>query len=287
MVVNMSDLGVGGDVINVGAGAAFNATGITNFFTGGSINNSTNALVVLTSAAAGSVINMAFPGAGSTAGYTIVGGAGIDALTGTAFADIITGNAGVDAINLGADALIDSVIMTAVTTSADRDVLTNFVTANDTVTLGLANTTVATVAGPATVTASTTVGVLGGAAYTLAGGTTANADVVVLNNGGQLTGPGVNSGDLSLITTTNDGTELLKALTDNTAADAFTGITAVAGNKSYLLAIQGANSYLYLANDADNSGLITAAEIQLVGTFVTTARWLLPTSCWPKRKRKR
>ena len=262
LIVNVSDL-AGSDVITVGAAATLNATGITSWTaTGGSSNAGT---VTLTSAAAGSIVSTASM-AGAN-GATFTGGAGIDTLTGNGNADTFTGGAGVDTIAVGAAGTIDTVIITAVTTAADRDVITGFTTTVDKLTIGLANTTAATVAGAAVVTNDTTGAGVGGAAYALTGATTAVTDVILLQSGAALTAAGVNSGDLSLATAT-DGTELLKALTTAAAADTYTGITAAAaGNKAYLVAVQAGNTYVYLASDANSDALITASEIVLVGTF--------------------
>ena len=171
---------------------------------------------------------------------------------------------------------------------ADRDTITNFVSATDKVTLGAALTTAGTAAGAANVVADTTaagvgVGVgggvggggggggggVGGGAYALTGASTATSDVILLNTTGAVTAVGANSGDLSIAT---DGTELLKALTTDAAADTYTGITtAGASDSAYLVASQGGTTYVYSASDANGDSLLAASEIQLVGTFRGTA----------------
>ena len=98
-------------------------------------------------------------------------------------------------------------------------------------------------------------------AYVFTGGTFANADIVVLGSGAALTS-GANGGDLSLTTAPSlNGTELLKALTDGTAADTYIAIAAAsASNQAYLLDYQGGNAYPYHANDADASGTFVATS---------------------------
>lgn len=231
------------------------------------ITNAFLNLAVTTTAAADSLLG----GAGND---TIDGGAGNDTITGGAGDDSITGGTGVDTITTGTGA--DRVVLASA--SADRDIVTDFTVGvgNDTIQLTAANTTVATAVGAApVVTADTTAAGVGGAAYglTMAGGiTTATTDVIVLQNGAALT-TGVNGGDLSLTTAAGlNGTELLKALTTNAAADTYTEITAVANAAAYLVAYQGGNAYIYLARDAvaaggNGDGAWQAAEIQLVGTL--------------------
>ena len=203
-----------------------------------------------------------FGGAGDDG---LTGGAGADTLNGGAGADTITGGAGIDTIALGAaDAAIDNVIMTTVTTTADRDIITNFTVGggtDDTITLGLANTTATTTAGAADVVDSTTAATTGGADYVLTGAVSNADDVILLT----VTAAGANSGDLATLGVL-DGTELLKALTDATAADNHTGIAATAANdKVYLAAAQGGSTYLYYADDANGDGVFVAAEIVLIG----------------------
>jgi len=55
-------------------------------------------------------------------------------------------------------------------------------------------------------------------------------------------------------------------MTDASAADTYTGITAVASSKGFIQATQGTATYLYYyENDADT--LLSAAEISLIGVF--------------------
>ena len=160
--------------------------------------------------------------------------------------------------------------------AANRDVITNFHVGSggDTIQLVLANTSVETAAGYAPVVTydTTAAGIPDGGipdgAYTLTGVTTANADVIVMQSGVALTS-GAEGGDLLAST---DGSELLKALTDDSAIDAYTGITSD-GNygAAYLLAYQGGKAFLYLARDADDNGFIISTEIALIGTFDNVA----------------
>lgn len=202
---------------------------------------------------------------------TIIGSANADTIIGGAGNDIINGGAGVDTITTGAGA--DRVVLASV--SADRDVVTDFTvgTGNDTIQLTAANTTAGTAAGTAPVVATdTTVASTGTVPYGLGGITTTTTDVIVLQNGAALT-TGTNGGDLSLTTAAGlDGTELLKALTDNTLADTYTEITTDAGSDAaYLVAYQGGNAYIYLASDTSGDSAWQAAEIQLVGTLQNVA----------------
>jgi hypothetical protein len=99
--------------------------------------------------------------------------------------------------------------------------------------------------------------------------TSANTDVIVLQSGVALTS-GATGGDLSL---SANGSELLKALTNGTAADTYTQIQAAgAGQSAYLLGYQNGSAFLYLASDAaaaggNNDGAWQVAEIHLIGTF--------------------
>ena len=79
------------------------------------------------------------------------------------------------------------------------------------------------------------------------------------------TAAGANSGDLSAAL---DGSELLKALTNATAADTYTGITTTAtDDKVYFAVNQGGVTYLYHGEDGDSDDLIDASELVLIGTF--------------------
>ena len=194
----------------------------------------------------------------------VTGGASADTITTAGAAATVTGAGGIDTITLGsANAQPDSVVISAIVAAADRDVVNNFVTTSDKLTLGLANTTVATGAGAAVVATSTTAAGVGGGAIAIATASSSTKDVVILT----VTAAGVNSGDLSAST---NGTELLKALTDATAADTYTAITAsTAADKCYFAATQGGNTYVYYADSSADgtTASFSAADIILVGTF--------------------
>jgi hypothetical protein len=117
--------------------------------------------------------------------------------------------------------------------------------------------------------ADTSVAAAGGGAYLVGTVTSANTDVIVLQSGVALTS-GATGGDLSL---SANGSELLKALTNGTAADTYTQIQAAgAGQSAYLLGYQNGSAFLYLASDAaaaggNNDGAWQVAEIHLIGTF--------------------
>ena len=244
---------------------------ITNFDASGVVANGTN------DTAANLAVTFTSANNTASATVTIKGGDGNDTLTGGAAKDIIIGGAGNDLIDGGAG--IDTLTGgagsdTFVTASlaADRDTITDFTvgTGGDKLALVAANTKVLTPANAApVVTADTSAAGTPGGAYTLTGGvTTGNADVIVLQNGASLTS-GPNGGDL--LASTN-GSELLKALTNADAADAYTGISCNSpGDSVYLLAYQGGKAFLYLASDADSTGVISATEIALIATLDAVA----------------
>jgi uncharacterized protein YaiE (UPF0345 family) len=197
-----------------------------------------------------------------------------DTLIGGTAADTFTGGGGIDSVYLGASSsLVDTVNLSGITDSNDRDTIFNFGLvgdgADDTVELAAADTTAGTAAGPAAVGNDTTAAGVGGGAYTLTGAATDTSDVIRLQSGASLT-TGANGGDLTL---SSDGTELLRALSDGTASDSYTGITAAtAGDTVFLYAYQtsGVNrGFLYYAADVDNNSLIDATEIHLIGNFDT------------------
>jgi hypothetical protein len=98
----------------------------------------------------------------------------------------------------------------------------------------------------------------------LSGASSTAADVIFLTVGAVA----ANTGDLSASST---GVELLKAMTDATAADTYTGITATtAADKVYFAATQGGVTYLYYASAGTGDTTFAAAEILLVGTFTAT-----------------
>jgi Ca2+-binding RTX toxin-like protein len=201
---------------------------------------------------------------GGSAADILTGGAGADTISGGAGGDSITGGLGIDTIDLGAsDGAVDTLNVSAVIAVANRDVVTSFVTTSDKVQLGIDQTTlgtatgVAAVGGTSTTTATTQAA---SAAYALTGVAAATQDIIFLTVAAASTANGI-------LANATDGTELLKALTDTTAADAHTGITvAIAGQKTYFAATQGGTTYLYYgASGADTA--IVAAELLLVGTF--------------------
>lgn len=202
--------------------------------------------------------------AGTTA-FVLNGGTGDDQITGGVGADTISGRDGVDTLLGGGGA--DTFVLSA-TSAANRDVVGDFSAgaAGDLIRLSAVNTTLGTAATTAPViTDDTSAAGAGAAEYTLTGVTTATADVIVLQQGASLTS-GANGGDLSAA---SDGSELLKALTDNTALDFFSGIVSGEGDEVYLLAYQGGTAYLYFAADTagDADNVISASEIALIATL--------------------
>jgi Ca2+-binding RTX toxin-like protein len=205
---------------------------------------------------------------------TLTGGLGDDILDGAAGNDVITGGAGADTITggNGVDTLtggtgVDKFVLA--TASANRDTITDFTAGGggDQLQISAAQTTLTTTVNTAPVTTDdTTTAGAGGGSYAMTGATSANADVVILQSGTALT-TGANGGDLSAAT---DGTELLKALTDNTAADTYTGITVgTAADSFYAVAYQGGKAYVYLITESTGDTLAAAAEIELIATLNT------------------
>jgi hypothetical protein len=196
-------------------------------------------------------------------------GAGNDTVTGDAAAEIInlgsgadtvTGAGGIDTIDLGlADAAADTVILSGIVALANRDVITNFATTIDKVTIAAAQTSVGTAQGAApVVTASTTTAGVGGGAYTSTVATNA-ADIIIITVSNT-----VANGDLAAST---DGTELLRAMTATAATnDTYTDIVTTNGHTGYIMATQNGTTYLYHYVETANTAL-SAAEIVLVGTF--------------------
>jgi Ca2+-binding RTX toxin-like protein len=192
---------------------------------------------------------------------TITGGSGVDTITAAPLIiNNITAAGGIDGITLGTGA--DVVIVGA--TIAGRDNVTSFTTLSDHIGIPNAQTTDATSAGPAVVATNSTAAGTGGGALAIATATSTANDVVILN----VTAVGSNSGDLSAST---DGTELLKALTDATAADTYTGITATTqADKVIFSATQGGVTYVYYADAGVGNAVFAAAEILLVATVDAT-----------------
>jgi hypothetical protein len=263
------------DLKAAGTGATVDATNIDKTASTLTITGGNGADDLTASATTGTTIN-AGQGNDKVTGQgkddIIDGGAGDDVINAGGGADNITGGDGVDTITVGTqgDTKVDTVVLNEISAAANRDVINEFTSGSlnsDVVQIGADETTVATAHGTApVVTDDTSAAGAGGGAYTMTGATTANADVIVLQAGAELTS-GANGGDLSAAT---NGSELLKALTSDTAADTYTGITATDTNIGYMLAYQGGNAYLYAFDDDDAvvDGLVTSAEIDLVATFV-------------------
>lgn len=208
---------------------------------------------------------------------SILGGIGNDTLSGGAGADTLEGGLGIDSLTVGTtgDAFVDRVNISGITLETNRDTITGFTAgaANaDVVALSAVLTTAATAGGLNPVLGADTnivTGASAGGTYLIGTATSANSDVIVLQSGLELS-TGANGGDL---TVSGNGSELLKALTNNTAADGYSQIQAAgAGQSAYLLGYQNGNAFLYLASDAvaaggNNDGAWQATEIHLIGTF--------------------
>jgi Ca2+-binding RTX toxin-like protein len=190
---------------------------------------------------------------------TVTGGTGAEIINLGSGADTVTGGDGIDTIDLGAaDAAADTVILSGILLNDNSDVISNFATTIDKVTIAAANTSVAGTAAPI-VTLSTTAAANGGGAYTSSVATNA-ADIIRLT----VTNT-VANGNLAASTT---GSELLKAISLN--GTAHTGITANANSETgYLMATQNGTTYLYYFDEDVTSAnaLVAATEIQLVATF--------------------
>jgi hypothetical protein len=208
----------------------------------------------ITGAAAGSTIT------GSDGIDTITGGNGVDTIVGGNGADIINGGAGIDSLtgSAGADRFD---IASAV---ANRDVINDYTEDSDLIALSANTTTVGTAAGNLPVFDTNTVAAGGGGGtYAATGAPTNASDVIILSTTALTTG--TNGGDLSAAT---DGTELLKALTDNTAADTYTALVTTANlDKFYAVAYQGGNAYIYYVEETGSNLQAAAGEIELVATL--------------------
>ncbi len=210
---------------------------------------------------------------------SLLGGIGNDTLNGGAGTDTLEGSLGIDVLTVGTagDSFIDRVNLNGITLETNRDTISGFTagaTNADVLVLSATLTTVGTTAGLNPVFgADSSVAATGGGAYLIGTVTSANTDVIVLQSGVALTS-GTNGGDLTL---SANGSELLKALTSNTAADTYTQIQAAgAGHSTYLLGYQNGSAFLYWASDAaaaggNNDGAWQVAEIHLIGTFTGIA----------------
>jgi hypothetical protein len=199
--------------------------------------------------------------AGNTSSFALNGTAAADTIVGSDGVDVITGGNGIDTLTGGGGA--DSFIVTTTIAAGNRDTVGDFVAGTDKLTLSAGKTTLATGVGIAPVDTTDTTAAADGnnGAYGMTGVTTANADLIILQNGATLG----SRGDLDAAT---DGTELLKALSNT--VNPYSHITAVASNTTYFLAYQGGNAYLYhLTNDGNTSAV--AAEFTLVMTLTGVA----------------
>ena len=206
---------------------------------------------------------------GSDAADTLTGGAGTDTISGGLGADTIDGGAGVDTLTGGGGA--DNFVIDTAGATANRFTVTDFTAGagGDVLQFNVALTKLNTAHGAAPVLKDDTqTAGAGGGAYAMATATSANGDVVILQQGAVLTS-GANGGDLSAA---SDGSELLKALTNNGAADTYTGITvAAAGDEFIAVAYQGGNAYIYLVQEDSGDTLAAANEIELIAVLTGVA----------------
>lgn len=198
-------------------------------------------------------------------GNDIISGlAGDDTLNGGAGNDNITGGAGVDTITLGAGT--DTVVIAAADlTNANRDVVTDFVVADDSIQI---NGVALVNAGGATLDNGAVVGefqtAAAAAAYTVAAG-----ELVLELNFAFDT-------DVSLAAATK--ATLLSALgaADNAAAGVTAGTLTMgaAGNQALVIGYQGGNAYLFkVTSGADADITVADADdlVELVGTYQNVA----------------
>jgi len=220
-------LGTGGDTFNSSGAAAYVVTGST----GADIFNHSGSgtITVNTGGAGTNAINASGTGA-VTVNEGLAGGISTIALN--------AANAAVDNIRLA-----DGAGTVGVATSADRFTVTGFNTAQDTITLDVNQTTVATAAGNPLV-----IQTVGAAGAVLLASTTTDLTILNYDMGGS--------------------TEVLNAdLTGaNLLANLGGAMTAGAGNADdgYILAYDNGNAYLYAYTNATSAGVL-AAEIALVG----------------------
>ena len=287
--ITIADLGNGNDVLTTVTSGTTNATmylasGAVSYTpASGAIGASTTAVLTVGAATSGTVNlsgmtanagTLTLTATAATGPLTLVGTGGSEAITGGAGADTITGGLLIDTLTGGSGA--DSFVLTGVVLAANRDSIADFVSGTDKLVLGIAQTTVTTAAAATAITGtSTTAAAAGNATYTLAGNntagtpatiTTGNVDIIKIAN---IATASANNGDLSTAGVL-DGTELLKAMTDTTATDTYTGIVSTNGDTGYIQATQGGVTYLYYYAESGNTTL-AAAEIILVGTFSNAA----------------
>ena len=202
-------------------------------------------------ATATQVLNITGPN--TTSGTNnLTGGAAADVITAGSGNDVITGGNGVDTINISAGGS-DVIVLSGITSSANRDIVTGFqvgtATGTDVVRLGTAQTTATgTTVGIQDVTSAPTAALEFNTS--VANGHILELSFDLFGNGTAL--------DLDLYT---DGTGMLGALGQTLSVVANT-------NSGYIVAYQGGNAYLFHAVDSnDAAATLQASEIQLVGVF--------------------
>jgi hypothetical protein len=197
---------------------------------------------------------------GTIVADTITGGAGADTISAGTGADNITGGAGNDNITITeatADSAVDNVILNTAATNG-VDTVTGFKVGTDNIHFDGADTSLD--GGTGTAAAATLVGsaaavVAGASNVDISGDVAIATDHVV-----ELTTTLTSNGDLD---SSNNGTELLKALSSTTTAS--TGLTIdTAGDKYMLVAYQDGKAYVY---NADSSG--TTANTTIDATEIT------------------
>ncbi|MCA0355929.1 MAG: M10 family metallopeptidase C-terminal domain-containing protein [Proteobacteria bacterium] len=184
----------------------------------------------------------------SSGAVTFVAGADNDTLTVTGSGAVtVTGGDGVDTFTLNAaTASADTIIFSdaggvGIVAAANRDVVNNFLVANDKIQLDVTQTDAGTAA------AAQPVLQVVGTAGAFTASNTADVTVVNVDLGGAV----------NVIGTSTDGA----ALINNTGA-----ITVVANQVGYIVAYDAGNAYLYaFTNNGDTT--LASTEIALIGTF--------------------
>jgi hypothetical protein len=193
---------------------------------------------------------------------TLVGGNKADTINGGVKGDTITGGEGADTIAGGAGN--DTIILTETTSAVDKvtmaatngiDTIKGFNSAKDVINLEGSLLT-SDIAGASIVVTSSVALTSGAAAYDLSGAVAAGDDVIII-------GTALSTfGDLDVGT---DGTQLLKSLSSTSTSA--TQITTDSAGKSYILANQDGNAYLFAANAGAGNTAIVASEISLVAVI--------------------
>lgn len=181
-----------------------------------------------------------------TGKLNVTGTTANDSFIGGTKDDIIKGGAGVDTIDLSKGGK-DTVVLTDVTTAANRDVITGFGAGAGGDILDI--TTAGSTATLKAITGTST-------AFTLT-----TDDVTVFNFAGTN-----NSANLAGAT---NGAELFKAIANQ--GSTISALTTATADTGYIVAYDGTNAYVYYFDAGSSSTELLATEIALVGTLNNVA----------------